>query len=402
MMGQVPPSVVSFLLLVVAGSMTVVQGANCSSSFSAGVFWPASAANTTVCLACSSIDPTLFQSELLASRHCGSNGTWSEVDLTTCALLPVNQSFALVWIALNTTVINNLNAIAGQLKTAATNYSLPVTGDVILLSSLQQANETILTFRLGLNLTSPPPSYVANVSLKINILVTNISIASYTVLKNSSSYQLIIYSDFCQCQPSGNVAFLCSGMTPPCFCALGMSCVCQSPFVGDGFHCTSDFDGDDYPSVRLDTCPTNSTAKYCSQDVCPNVYNPLQNTQDCKFIPGFMGCPFETDPIWGITWANTRYGVTDMQKCLNSPSFATRKCTLNGWLKPNTSLCQSYQFINIKAQVTSQLLQSPTSIAALTSSLVSLTSPTQTTPTQPLDLNATNFILKSVDRKSVV
>ena len=82
-------------------------GSNCTTNFSAGAVWPASVGNTTVYQACSSIDQASFQSDLQASRYCSSNGTWGDVDLTTCALLPSTaQSFALVWIVFNVTSVN--------------------------------------------------------------------------------------------------------------------------------------------------------------------------------------------------------------------------------------------------------------------------------------------------------
>ncbi|KAL5505569.1 hypothetical protein EMCRGX_G007022 [Ephydatia muelleri] len=230
------------------------------------------------------------------------------------------------------------------------------------------------------------------------MLVTRtVSFGPYTFLPNAGEgYQLIVLSDSCQCTPSGCVVLLCTGVTQPCSCTKNGSCMCLSPFLGDGVHCTGDFDGDGFPTTPLDTCIANSTAKYCKKDVCPSVYNPKQDPQDCMIIPGFSGCPFEMDPIWGITWANTHYRATDTQKCLNSPYFATRTCGSSSWMKPNTSMCQSYTFISISAQATTQLFNSLADTATFTSTLVSLTSPSQTTPLQPLDLNTTSFIMKSI------
>ncbi|KAL5505568.1 hypothetical protein EMCRGX_G007021 [Ephydatia muelleri] len=129
----------SVALVLVAVGLTFAEGSNCTTNFSAGAVWPASVGNTTVYQACSSIDQASFQSDLQASRYCSSNGTWGDVDLTTCALLPSTaQSFALVWIVFNVTSVNasSVNVVGNGLRMASLNDSLPIT-NVILLSSFQ-------------------------------------------------------------------------------------------------------------------------------------------------------------------------------------------------------------------------------------------------------------------------
>ena len=40
---------------------------------------------------------------------------------------------------------------------------------------------------------------------------------------------------------------------------------CNEPFVGDGFSCTIDTDGDEYPDVILDSCNPGNQNKYCQK-----------------------------------------------------------------------------------------------------------------------------------------
>eukprot|EP00731_Ephydatia_muelleri_P005239 Em0002g1415a len=297
------------------------SGSNCTTHFSAGAVWPASAGNTTVYQACSNIDHTSFLRDLQASRYCSSNGTWGDVDLTTCALLPgTAQSFALVWIVFNGSSLNasSLNAIetrgsiACKSSVRVTRCSPDVACEDFFQSFQPNTGSSItLSFRLDLNITSMAPSEVANVSQRVDMLVTRtVSFGLYTFLPNGKGYQLIVLSDSCQCTPSGRVVLLCVAVTQPCLCTRQGSCRCLSPFVGDGVHCTGDYDGDGFPAMPLDTCIPNNTAKYCIQ-ATPQLFNSLAN------------------------------------------------------------------------------------MATFTSTLVSLTSPSQTS-LQPLDLNTTNFLVRSI------
>ena len=40
---------------------------------------------------------------------------------------------------------------------------------------------------------------------------------------------------------------------------------CKDPYVGDGFTCTLDTDGDGYPDVNLDSCTPENQNKYCKK-----------------------------------------------------------------------------------------------------------------------------------------
>lgn len=69
----------------------------------------------------------------------------------------------------------------------------------------------------------------------------------------------------------------------------------------------------------------------------------------------FKGCPFGTDPMWGVMWANTQPGTIDIERCpggLESYGMATRFCNLDGiWDNPVVTRCGSLGFQIILQQV---------------------------------------------------
>eukprot|EP00731_Ephydatia_muelleri_P004665 Em0002g841a len=325
------------VLAVVPASPPPTPVVDCPVDSAGGYLWPATSPGIQLTAPCESASPR-FVSQLgpELKRNCNYNGTWSDVDYTGCTLTTPAVPFLLLWHTLQTNnaaeVISNGPSLELQESRLLEGISIPYTA-VKMVAVVSVAFGVSVTFDVALNETELEKTGTDRLNAALTTLAPS-SLSVYSVLPKGQGHVIVIPGVSCQCQPQSSVVRLCSGtVTPPCSCLMGR-CQCQNIYVGNGESCTVDSDGDGYPDQALDSCTNGSNSTYCTKDVCPQVYNPRQNSSDCQSIPGYIGCAYGQDSLWSVFWGNTPYGSVGMQRCPNGPGFATRACRNTGWDNP--------------------------------------------------------------------
>ncbi|XP_019848861.1 PREDICTED: adhesion G protein-coupled receptor L2-like [Amphimedon queenslandica] len=311
----------------------------CPADYDNGLLWQQSWPSLLpVFKSCNDISER-FSSNSYAYRNCTSNGIWTSTDISHCRLKPsyAQNAFFNIWYKFNPKEpFNKENYLISNMtihlrSVDYSNISLQyVTRNGLLL----RAGFTVI---LESNLSSPGER------ADITMLVQNLKELKILSIYETNTTQAQIFrpntSCLCDMEYRNSLTLpVCVGdFGSPCNCSNG-NCKCSSPrYVGDGYYCTVDSDRDGFPDVPLDSCIEN-TSKYCRKDNCPYIHNPSQTNYSC------FGCAAERDRIWNLTWPDTQFGKTALQKCPNSTTggifFASRKCNASlGWLWPRTSNC---------------------------------------------------------------
>jgi hypothetical protein len=107
-------------------------------------------------------------------------------------------------------------------------------------------------------------------------------------LQSGEKVALHFSSDFCMCALPNQmlqdvIQFCDSASFTTCSCPSStFDCTCQQ-LTGDGEICTSDTDGDSFPNSVLPSC-TNEEEIYCTEDNCPDDFNPDQDARACQEV----------------------------------------------------------------------------------------------------------------------
>ena len=128
-------------------------------------------------------------------------------------------------------------------------------------------------------------------------------------------------------------------------------CKCTDEFYGDGVFCSFDTDGDGLPDNPVLCDGTTPCSDKCPfQSRCPPSGSNVQAI--CEAV-----CPEEIDYIFNITWPCTSEGAKRYVKCPEGETRASRICNPLGiWGNPNTTLCVSKIFSDIKGNTTVKLV----------------------------------------------
>ncbi|XP_065911114.1 adhesion G protein-coupled receptor L3-like [Dysidea avara] len=330
----------------------------CDNDFSEALFWPNSQQNSLVTQSCSQLHPS-FRSGVNIGRQCRSDGSWSPVDLRNCTMFIGSESVVIIYFTVtmnNTDMMISTDIITDNvLMRLGNDFSLDVTNPMNRTwSYISTSGATFVSFALSFNLqNSVTSNLIENIQnvLKRNSLLPNRSNVT------SEGFQIIIVHPGLSCSCDVNVTnndkmiTVCVGPSDaPCLCDSSC-CACNTPtFVGDGHVCGLDSDSDGFPDVGLD-CDEPS----CIQDICPDVYSIGTQRSEVCMKPvdiDFIGCQFEQDDTWNITWPAIGVDETAIQKCpggSEAQGLASRRCDGDDqWASPNVSQCQTIEQIRLR------------------------------------------------------